>query len=592
MKPRFLSKKRALLISAAIAAATLAALPLSACRTVTPPPGETNVIWTDKLDPEDGETVAVTSPAVKLPDKPASVPTADKTKPTAFGAVSVSDACYTLETGKDGEVFSVSYNSKSALPAYAYVYVPVTNYDGNAYLKIKANCESVERLAVLAVYYEQYEQSRPAVTVYNGSVIEGENTIICELGSGVILGSTYNAVLGEKLTQKTICGFMLMIDSNPKQVIDSYSGKFAVTEMSVTGEDDPDLSLLYAPPYISAWKAGEGYNSCEIATSRSDNGLLDAKIDYSVSSSLFPRVEAEIANYKSEYTTVKMDIKGTNVKTLTIALKYNLKTSSDNIDYNYLSAFKMSVGSDWETLEFDFANLEELKSFVGDVVVPGSYVKNLNPSAIYFFLDAGETNTATLEVRNVTFSKPETGGAPRVTSTWSLGAGGITKSNVADGGIGTLDYNKRQGWNAVTINVGSYDPEYSVLTVRVKFYSTYSNLGIALGYGSSNTVLLQSKGMTVPSGFGVKLVSHTQESGEDDAGAYTFHTFVIDFSDATTTASGSEKLCEQPITKILLYIDAAAQNSSGAWTEPSVGANINPARKMQFVGIEFKKPQA
>lgn len=577
-------KKRTLIVFALIFIVAAVSLVLASC--------DKGIIWTDKLEKEGDETIDVTSPAISLPNKPDEAPTADKDKPTALGTVSVSNACYTLTNGVEGEsLFSVYYDLDEALPAYAYVFVPVTNYDGNPYLKIKADCDSVERLAVLAVYYEQYQASRPAVAVYNGAVMDGENTIICKLNESTLLDSHYGAIVGEKLTQKSICGFMLMIDSNPKQVIDEHSGRFTVTVMDTVDENDPDLNKLYAAPYISGWKASEGYVSCNVDTSRNPSADgLDAEIAYSVSSTLFPRIEAAIANYKSEYTSVKMDIKGENVKTLTVAIKYSLRTSSDNIDYNYLSSFNMAVGSDWETLEFDFSTLEELKDWDLNTV-PGSYVKNLNPTAIYFFVDGGQTNSGKLSVRNVTFSKPEAGGAPRVTSTWSLGAAGITKSDVKEGGIGTLNYDKRQGWFPVTVNVANFDPEYSVLVVRVKFYSKYSNLGIALGYGSSNTVILQSAGMSPQAGFNVNLLSHTEQAGSDEQGEYTFHTFEIDFSDATTVMNGSDKLAQQAITKIMLYVDAVAQNSSGNWIEPSAGAAINPARQMQFVGIEFQKPQ-
>ncbi len=553
------------------------------------------VAWDDVLEPEDVESIDVTSPAITLPDKPDEVPATDKTRPTSFGEVSVSDACYTLEDGIQNEsLFSVSYNSDEALPAYAYAYVPVTNYDGNPYLKIKADCDSVERLAVLAVYYEQYADSRPAVVVYNNAVMDGGNLIICKLNDSVLLDSHYNAIVNEKLTKKTVCGFMLLIDSNPKQVIDEYSGKFTVTELAAVGDDDPDLSQLYAAPYVSGWKAGEGFTSCDIKTTPSESADgLDVEAAYSVPKGIAPRIEANITNYKSDYTTVKMDVKGLNVKTLTIAIKYSFKTT-DSIDYNYLSSFNMTIDSEWESMEFDFSVLEELKDWSG-ATVPGSYVKNLNPTAIYFFTDSnGETaNAGTLYVRNVVFCKPSEQGdvAPRVTSTWSLGASGITKSDVKEGGIGTLDYNKRQGWFPVTINVAGYNPDYSVLVVRVKFYSQYSNLGVALGYGSSNTVILQSKGMGAPAGFSVKLISHKQENGTDEKGNYTFHTFEIDFSDASTTNGGNESLANQAITKIMLYVDAAAQSSSGDWIEPSAGNPLNPARKMQFVGIEFRKPQ-
>lgn len=546
-------------------------------------------IWTDKLDPEGTEPIDVTSPAITLPNKPASAPTTDKSAPTAFGTVSVSNDCYTLTDGIANEsLFSVSYKSDDALPAYAYVYIPVTNYDGNAFLKIKADCNSVERIAILAVYYEQYAESRPAVAIYNNAAMDGENLFICSLNEGAVLNSHYSVALGEKLTQKSVCGFMLMIDSNPKQVIDEYSGTFTVTEMSVVDENDPDLNKLYAAPYISGWKAGEGFASCNIETSRIETGDgVNVEAAYSVAGT-YPYIEAAIANYKPEYTTVKMDVKGENIKALTIALKYSLKSSSDNQDYNYLSSFDMSVGSDWETLEFDFSMLEELviANASGLTTVPGSYVKNLNPTAIYFFVDGGKTNSGTLSVRNVMFGKVEAGNAPRVTSTWSLGAAGISKSGVAEGGIGTLTYDKRQGWNPVTINVSSYDPEYSILVVRVKFYNAYSNLGIALGYGSYNTVIMQNAGMNPPSGSGIVLL-HDTETGKDDNGEYIFHTFTIDFSKAVT--ANGDKLAEQPVAKIMLYVDAVMLVGD-KWENVNAGGSMTE-RRMQFVGIEFQKPQ-
>lgn len=580
-------KKRIIFISSVAAAVAVIVALVVTLILVLPGP----IVWQDKLAPEEVEQLDVTSPAIVIPEKPAVAPTVDKTKPTEFGTATASDACYTVMAGTDGPgTFTVSYDSDDALPAYAYVYVPVTNYDGNNYLKIKADCTSVERIAVLAVYYEQYEQSRPAVTVYVNSVMDGENTIVCDLGKGVVLDSVYSMAVGERLTQKSICGFMLMIDSNPKQIIDEYSGTFTVTEISVVDENDPDLNKLYAAPYISAWKESVGFDACQTTTSRIEGADgLNVEATYSVSSSSYPRLEATIANYKPEYTTLKMDIKGTNVKTLSIAIKYNLRSSPDNMDYSYLF-YNITVENDWETKEYDFAYVEELVDPKTSLTVPGSYVKNLNPTAIYFFADSGQTNSGTLSVRNVKFEKPESGGAPRVSSTWTLGASGIAKSNVAEGGNGTIVYDKRQGWFPVTINVGSYDPEYSVLTVRVKFYNEYSNLGIALGYGSNNTVVMQNAGMTPPSGLGIILDHISQEAGEDEDGAYIFHTFVIDFTNAKTTAASTDKLAEQPITKIMLYIDAVIKIGD-RYENVDAGTALPSARRMQFVGIEFKKPQ-
>ena len=185
-------KKRTLIVFALIFIVAAVSLVLASC--------DKGIIWTDKLEKEGDETIDVTSPAISLPNKPDEAPTADKDKPTALGTVSVSNACYTLTNGVEGEsLFSVYYDLDEALPAYAYVFVPVVNYDGNPYLKIKADCDSVERLAVLAVYYEQYQDSRPAVAVYNGAVMDGENTIICKLNESTLLDSHYGAKVDMRL---------------------------------------------------------------------------------------------------------------------------------------------------------------------------------------------------------------------------------------------------------------------------------------------------------------------------------------------------------------------------------------------------------
>ena len=281
-----------------------------------------------------------------------------------------------------------------------------------------------------------------------------------------------------------------------------------------------------------------------------------------------------------------MKIQGLNVKNLTIAIKYSLTTTSTSVDYNYISAFGMEVPTNLETFEFDFSTLEELtQDFV--TTVPGSYIKNLKPTALYFFIDTATEPTGglgTLIVKDVEFVKTVDDGTPKVTSTWSnIADAGLTKSNVEAGGVGTITYNKTQGWNALTINVSSYNPEYTVLVVKVKFYGA-KNLGIALGYGSSNTVIQNSDGNTAAS----VVLNHTTEEGTDEKGDYVFHTFEIDFSAVTIVGGDGGLLSAQSINKIMFYIDAV-QLVGGQYMEVSAGSTI-AERTMQFVGIEFKKP--
>ncbi len=558
------------------------------------PEKKQEIVWTDSAVPdEDIKDPEVVSPKVDYPQKPQNQPAdADTSAPVTVGTLTSSDACYTILS--EGGGYKVTYNGGDlALPAYSYVFVPVENYHAKySYLKLKINCTGVQKIAIVAVYYEQYAQNRPGVTVYNNAVIEGESTVLCNLNEGAVLDAHYNLALGEKVTQKKIIGFMLMIDSNPKQVIDEYSGEMLINSIQLVDDTDPDLSLLVAPPTISAWSSIEGlYDYLEIEQSKNDrtNGT-DAIIDYSFASG-FPYVVADIFNYKSDYTTLKMRLKGINVKNLSIAIKYSLTTSSTSLDYNYISAFGMEVPEEFETLEFDFSSLEELSNDF-TTTIPGSYVKNLKPTALYFYIDTVEFGeqkpggTGTLYIEDIEFVQNVDDGTPKVTSTWSFAAGnGLTKSNVTSGGMATLTYDKTQGWSDVAVNVSSYNSEYSTVVIKVKFYGA-KNLGIALGYGSANTVIQNSDGNTDTQ---VKL-NHTQTDGSDDQGEYVFHTYEIDFSEALTANGASLK--DQSINKIMFYLDAVILGPNGNYVEVAQGSSLKTPRVMQFVGIEFKKPQA
>ena len=560
------------------------------------PDSSREVIWVDSAepDPDTERDPEVTSPKVVYPEKPADAPIVDEAAPVTIGNLSVSDECYTLSADENGNT-KLSYSSEYNLPAYAYVYIPVENYQSKyAYLKIKANCVGVQKIAIVAVYYEQYDLNRPGVTVYNNSVLEGENTIICDLNEAIMLDNVYNVCIGEKVTQKQIIGFMIFVDSNPKQVIDDFTGEMTFTQVAVVDDSDSDLSLLNSAPFISNWTADSSfdpYDSVHInQSSASETVSKDAIIDYSFSTA-YPFVEAQIHNYKSEYTTVKMKIKGTNVKNVTIAIKYSLSTVSGAPGYNYVSEYGMAVGSEFESLEFDFASLEELSAdFM--TTVPGSYVKDLKPVALYFYIDTADMGNGTpsggagtLYVKDVEFVKVVDDGTPKVTSTWSLTAdGSITKSNVEAGGVATITYTKTQGWNAVTVNVGAYNPEYSVLVVKVKFYGS-KNLGIALGYGSSNTVIQNSDGQTMAN----VTLEHTHEMGSDDKGDYVFHTYKIDFTNVIT-GTGST-LSSESISKIMFYLDSMKE-INGQYQEVTAGGNLASPRIMQFVGISFEKPVA
>ena len=387
---------------------------------------------------------------------------------------------------------------------------------------------------------------------------------------------------------------MIFVDSNPKQVIDDFTGEMTFTQVAVVDDSDSDLSLLNSAPFISNWTADSSfdpYDSIHITqSSESETVSKDAIIDYSFSTA-YPFVEAQIHNFKSEYTTVKMKIKGTNVKNVTIAIKYSLSTVSGGPGYNYISEYGMAVSSDYESLEFDFAALEELD--VNWANVPGSYVKDLKPVALYFYIDTADltgtgtpsSGAGTLYVKDVEFVKVVDDGTPKLTSTWSLTAdGSITKSDVATGGIATITYTKTQGWNAVTVNVGSYNPEYTVLVVKVKFYGS-KNLGIALGYGSGNTVIQNSDGQTMAN----VTLTHTQENGSDDKGDYVFHTYRIDFTNATNAAGSA--ISSESINKIMFYLDSVKE-INGQYQEVSAGGNLASPRIMQFVGISFEKPVA
>ncbi len=544
-----------------------------------------DIIWVDSTAPNPEPDPEVTSPTVVYPEKPTQAPVIDTTVPTTIGTITSSDECYTLTQETNG--LKVAYDAGyETLPTFAYLWAPVENFQGKySYLKIKADCQGVDRISIIAVYYEQYDAKRPGVTVYNNSVLTGENVIICSLDDGVVLDKFYNVAIGEKVTQKTVIGFMIMIDSNPKQSISDSTGEMLITNLSLVDSSDEDISLLNSAPVISGWSTtSTEYEDYDILTEKSETtGSLNAILDYSFTSG-YPFFVASIHNYKSEYTTLRMKIRGMNVKNVTIAIAHSLSTSATNAPYNYLT-YGMKVTNQFETVEFDFSNLEELISLNGDATVPGSYIKNLKPTALYFYIDTADTATSglgTLYVEDVEFVKVVDDGLPKVTSTWTVTGANITKKDVVAGGIGTLTYTETQGWTPVTLNVASFNPEYSVLVIKVKFYNGADNLGVALNDGTWG-VIQNSDGNHDNNA----VITHTSENGSDDNGDYVFHTYEIDFTNVQASSLGLLK--DQPINKILLYIDAKIM-FNGSYIDGT--QTLSTPRIMQFVGIEFKKPTA
>ena len=544
-----------------------------------------DIIWVDSTAPNPEPDPEVSSPMVSYPEKPAQAPVIDSTVPTTIGTVTASDECYTLTQETNG--LKVAYDAGyETLPAFAYLWAPVENFQSKySYLKIKADCQGVDRISIIAVYYEQYDAKRPGVTVYNNSVLTGENVIICNLDDGVVLDKFYNVAMGEKVTQKTVIGFMIMIDSNPKQLISDSTGEMLITNLSLVDSSDEDISLLSSAPVISGWSTtSTEYTDYDISTKKSETtGSLNAILDYSFTGG-YPFFVASIHNYKSEYTTLKMRLKGASVKNVSIAIAHALSTSSTNAPYNYLT-YNLKITNEFELYEFDFSNLEELISFEGDATVPGSYIKNLKPTAIYFYIDTADLatgGTGTLYVEDMEFLKVVDDGIPKVTATWAVTGNNITKKDVTAGGIGTLTYTETQGWTPVTLSVSSYTSEYSVLVIKVKFYNGADNLGVALNDGGWG-VIQNSDGNNDTNA----VINHTSETGNDDKGEYVFHTYEIDFTNVQTSSLGALK--DQPINKILLYIDAKIM-FNGSYIDGT--QTLSTPRIMQFVGIEFKKPTA
>lgn len=573
-------KKNQLIIISVLAAVLVAAVAVTLVLTLGGEKEPPVIVWVDGVTPEEQVDPEVTTTVVTYPEKPAAPAVADSSKPVSVGELTASDSCYLLSESEMG--ISVSYNSAEKLPNFAYIYVPISNYQAKyAYFKVKANCTGVERLAIVAVYYEQYDLGRPGATIYNSAVTEGENTFVCDLNEAVLLDEHYENAMGEKLTQKTICGFMLMIDSNPKQVIDNFTGEMLITEVAVVDETDEDLAVLYKPPFVGNWTVGESYTEHEIYQYASENtDSSNVIIDYAFTTG-YPYVQTQIYNYKSEYTMLKMKIKGIGVKNVSIAIAYSLTSSANGAPYNFVT-YGMRVTEEFDTVEFDFSSLEELSNDYINTI-PGSYVKNLRPIALYFFIDTADTTTGgagTLYVEDVAFEKVVDDGSPRVTSTWTVTGSGMMKSNVTTGGVGTLTYNKTQGWIPVTVNVASYNSEYTKLIIRVKFYGNAKNIGIALAYGSANTVIKSSNGDPIP---GI-VFNDTAVEGSDEAGSYVFHTYEIEFSQMIATGTVEELLSAQSINSILLYIDSVASDG----TDITDGGDI-AERCMQFVGIEFVK---
>lgn len=216
----------------------------------------------DKLDPEQIEVPGNNTTMPQLPPPPSAVPVSNPENTPSMVSCYASNDGYTVEEKLSGDIWITYGQDGKELADWAYVFIEIADYSP-AYpnFKLKYYSQGVESITVQAVYYEQYEQNYPAVTVLleNGLQDVGEDEepgiVAASFKDTLILDSNYKFVSGSFLKDKAILGFMIFIDSNPKLSHTDRQGTLIIKSVGPVNDADPDLIVLNSPPKLSGWTA-------------------------------------------------------------------------------------------------------------------------------------------------------------------------------------------------------------------------------------------------------------------------------------------------------------------------------------------------
>lgn len=532
------------------------------------------IVYTDR---EERPTITqpTVSDFVKYPSMPTSAPVVDSETPSVSG-YEVSENSYTMTETDAGMKFAYE-----DLADWSYVYVKIDDYNATlSNIKMVLDVNGAERIAVQAIYYEMAEKDYKPVTVYLGDLSDGEQFVIFELGQLKALDASYSYVAEESLKDQQILGFVLFVDTNPKQIAPSdYKGEFTVKEVKFLADGDKELADKYVAPSVNSITA-----DADITVDTSGENPV---CTYEAGKLQYSAIFLNLANYSSSYTEFVLNLKTTGVKKLAITIQF----SGGQADWQTESTalYEKEITADGEqTINVDFSDAQPLGMDWN--YVSGFYIKNYKVLAIKIMADSDQANVdhgGSIEIGNIEFIKTVEDTGVSISKAWSTNSSQdmAIQDGVAVGGYGSVDVSYHTAWWNLVMPVKSYSEPKTKLVVKVVVPETgWYHLGIACKANGQEVVLRASAGLLdganteIPSKEGLAAgVVETVTYDESNR----MYTFTFDFTNAQKNSATNKAFYEETISALMFYLNDPVDQGVGSH-------EYEGAKTLTFAGVYFE----
>ena len=461
-----------------------------------------------------------------------------------------------------------------------YVFIPVSNFNQQYQnIRINATATNVFKISIVAVYYEMYDAGLPPVAVYNGDVGDTEQNYIMQLGKTNVLNNAYYP-LDDNLGTKTVFGLCLFIDSNPSQNVVNkdydVDSVFVINNIDFLEDGDPAIKESYVEPSLRAGYVDPGYSI------ERDQETKEFTITKDGSAKLYESATIDVANYSNAYSSFDLKFTTENVNTIVIELQFTGGKEEWVPKSEIYRVTNLADGEHEVTIDFSFVQPQD--SVTWDYVA-GYYVKNYRVTGLSFFLDTSvesdvKNETGVCVINELNWQRTAEDGTV-VTKGWNGGSSNVTLGkDLANGGMGTINYSWFSEWSPVTMPVASYQAS-NTLTIEFQAKDGISFLGIALVVGSGEVVL--SSGWTTLQD---KMVNPEEKSGEvagivetiEYDSANEIYKITFDFTNAAKLSQYDGKsVNELLVTSLRFYINDASSLDVFEGT-----------REIRFISVKFE----
>ena len=461
-----------------------------------------------------------------------------------------------------------------------YVFIPVSNFNQQYQnIRINATATNVFKISIVAVYYEMYDAGLPPVAVYNGDVGDTEQNYIMQLGKTNVLNNAYYP-LDDNLGTKTVFGLCLFIDSNPSQNVVNkdydVDSVFVINNIDFLEDGDPAIKESYVEPSLRAGYVDPGYSI------ERDQETKEFTITKDGSAKLYESATIDVANYSNAYSSFDLKFTTENVNTIVIELQFTGGKEEWVPKSEIYRVTNLADGEHEVTIDFSFVQPQD--SVTWDYVA-GYYVKNYRVTGLSFFLDTSvesdvKNETGVCVINELNWQRTAEDGTV-VTKGWNGGSTNVTLGkDLANGGMGTINYSWFSEWSPVTMPVASYQAS-NTLTIEFQAKDGISFLGIALVVGSGEVVL--SSGWTTLQD---KMVNPEEKSGEvagivetiEYDSANEIYKITFDFTNAAKLSQYDGKsVNELLVTSLRFYINDASSLDVFEGT-----------REIRFISVKFE----